>query len=303
MIAAATKPVRPILSVAPSVEAKVAAIVDRAVAYDKKDRWPNAIAMRDALREVGGYEQAATPSAERIIVTFGKRATETLLHDETPITVGADVRDALELARSSTPPISSPNSRGARDSASRATGAESVRPSLLVPRPTTTVGTSAVAASNAPDASRPAPRVSQPVRKAAIAGSAVVLSALLLFLVRGSHGPGAVPTASPPITNAQVVGSAAGGPAPPATTSGAGAAAGATDPIPGTIHGVIQVGALPRVGENADNDDAGARRSSTPTNARPTMGYAPPTSRPVAPPNGPRSSQPGKPATDPFASQ
>lgn len=50
LVSAATKPAPPLASVEPGVRAALAAIVDRALAFDANDRWPNAAAMRDALR-------------------------------------------------------------------------------------------------------------------------------------------------------------------------------------------------------------------------------------------------------------
>ena len=46
---AATKPATPIRSVAPHVPPDVAFVVDRALAFERSDRWPSARAMREAL--------------------------------------------------------------------------------------------------------------------------------------------------------------------------------------------------------------------------------------------------------------
>jgi serine/threonine-protein kinase len=48
-VRAATVPARSLGLVAPDVDRSVVAIVDRALAFDKASRWPNAVAMRDAL--------------------------------------------------------------------------------------------------------------------------------------------------------------------------------------------------------------------------------------------------------------
>ena len=50
LVAAATKPARALASVAPEVPAAVAQVIDRGLAFDKKERWTKASAMRDALR-------------------------------------------------------------------------------------------------------------------------------------------------------------------------------------------------------------------------------------------------------------
>jgi serine/threonine-protein kinase len=49
LVNAATKPARPLASVASDVPVEIAAVIDRALAFDKQDRWPSAIAMREAL--------------------------------------------------------------------------------------------------------------------------------------------------------------------------------------------------------------------------------------------------------------
>lgn len=50
LLAAASKPARALSDVAPSVDDRVAAVVDRALAYQKRDRWPDVQAMRIAFR-------------------------------------------------------------------------------------------------------------------------------------------------------------------------------------------------------------------------------------------------------------
>jgi len=51
LIAAATQPARPLLSLAPDVPGPFAEVVDRGLAFQRSDRWPTATAMREALRE------------------------------------------------------------------------------------------------------------------------------------------------------------------------------------------------------------------------------------------------------------
>jgi eukaryotic-like serine/threonine-protein kinase len=50
LLAAMTKPARPVASVDPTVPAAVAKIVDRALAFERDQRWPDAATMRDAVR-------------------------------------------------------------------------------------------------------------------------------------------------------------------------------------------------------------------------------------------------------------
>jgi serine/threonine protein kinase len=70
LIMSATKPAPPLASVVPGVPASVAAIVDRALAFDRAMRWPDASAMQRAIRgaldTLGG--RAAPHSLERSIL-------------------------------------------------------------------------------------------------------------------------------------------------------------------------------------------------------------------------------------------
>jgi serine/threonine-protein kinase len=82
LISAATVPAPPLSSVAPDVPPALANVIDRALAFDKAQRWPSAAAMREALREASlamygegpsrrvllgllGLEARAVPSTER----------------------------------------------------------------------------------------------------------------------------------------------------------------------------------------------------------------------------------------------
>jgi serine/threonine-protein kinase len=64
LIAAATRPARPLGPLAPEVPAGIVAVFDRALAFDRAERWPSAGAMRDALRQAAEqvYGQAPGPS-------------------------------------------------------------------------------------------------------------------------------------------------------------------------------------------------------------------------------------------------
>lgn len=53
MLAAMTKPAPPIRSVMPEVPAPVAAVIDRALSFEREKRFPDAAAMRVALRQAG----------------------------------------------------------------------------------------------------------------------------------------------------------------------------------------------------------------------------------------------------------
>jgi serine/threonine-protein kinase len=70
MIKAATQKARPLVAVAPDVPASVAAVVDRALAFDPKERWESAQAMGDALakawRDATGEAIPPLPKTERV---------------------------------------------------------------------------------------------------------------------------------------------------------------------------------------------------------------------------------------------
>jgi eukaryotic-like serine/threonine-protein kinase len=66
LLLAMTQPLAPLASVLPDIPPEVAAIVDRAVAYDRDARWPDAMAMRQALSGLlvnGALVDAPAPQA------------------------------------------------------------------------------------------------------------------------------------------------------------------------------------------------------------------------------------------------
>ena len=79
LIDAATKPAPSLGSVAPDVPAAVVAVVDRALAFEREKRWPDALAMREAVRAAKGAPASATstvplgavaaPGAPSLVVT------------------------------------------------------------------------------------------------------------------------------------------------------------------------------------------------------------------------------------------
>lgn len=52
LLAAMTEPAEPIRNMTPDTPEPLAALIDRALSFDKQDRWPTANAMRDAVRTV-----------------------------------------------------------------------------------------------------------------------------------------------------------------------------------------------------------------------------------------------------------
>jgi serine/threonine-protein kinase len=69
LLSAMTEQAPSVLS-AGAVPADVAAIVDRALAFDKKDRWPDARSMQDAIREAAG--RLGSPNAKLLVSTLAR---------------------------------------------------------------------------------------------------------------------------------------------------------------------------------------------------------------------------------------
>src|SRR5262249_26110058 len=65
LIAAASYPARSVATLEPRLPAKLIAAVDRALAFEKADRWPDARSMQLALRAIPGRQAAQGPSADR----------------------------------------------------------------------------------------------------------------------------------------------------------------------------------------------------------------------------------------------
>jgi eukaryotic-like serine/threonine-protein kinase len=61
LLASMTQPARPVASVEPSVPPVVAAIFDRALAFERADRWPDAVAMRAAVRRARATIRGEVP--------------------------------------------------------------------------------------------------------------------------------------------------------------------------------------------------------------------------------------------------
>ncbi len=79
MIYAATQPARSITTVMPDLAPEVAHVIDVALAFDMRNRWQTAAAMRNALRYAAGRtsalpDQAESPSIQRISESTGRAA-------------------------------------------------------------------------------------------------------------------------------------------------------------------------------------------------------------------------------------
>jgi serine/threonine protein kinase len=96
LILSATAPARSLASVAPGVPRQVVAIVDRALAFDRSGRWPDASTMQAAVRAV---LDALAPG--ETLATSGRRPSATLLGSSTvrsAPSAGATLIDTTGLA-------------------------------------------------------------------------------------------------------------------------------------------------------------------------------------------------------------
>jgi hypothetical protein len=94
LILSATAPARSLASVAPGVPHQVVAIVDRALAFDRSGRWPDAASMQAAVRAVLDALVASDPGA-----VSGRRLTTATLHSgpRTAPSAGATLIDTTGL--------------------------------------------------------------------------------------------------------------------------------------------------------------------------------------------------------------
>ena len=93
LLLAMTQPLAPLASVLPGIAPEVAAVVDRAVAYDRDARWPDAQAMRQALSGLLGNAAIAgapVPAATAGIAPAAGQRTDapTLAVPEGALTTG-----------------------------------------------------------------------------------------------------------------------------------------------------------------------------------------------------------------------
>ncbi|MEQ9319976.1 MAG: serine/threonine-protein kinase [Polyangiaceae bacterium] len=92
LIAAATKRARPILAVAPEVPEPVAAVIDRALAFDKRNRFDDAVSMRAALQKafVDGVGPESVPRPSQSARSSGPPSSVPISVDEGPVNVRYD---------------------------------------------------------------------------------------------------------------------------------------------------------------------------------------------------------------------
>jgi serine/threonine protein kinase len=179
LVSAATKPARSLSSVAAEVPDAIVAVIDRSLAFDKKERWPTASAMRDALQQAS--------------VTALGTPIRALVKSE-PSSSAARARLGASASGASSSANSAPTDIGAATEVGTASGvpvAVRVRtdPSRPAP-PLLTTGAAVVAATESPPfspSSRTPRRV--PWRAVVGVGAAVALLAGGGAVYRAAHAP------------------------------------------------------------------------------------------------------------------
>jgi serine/threonine-protein kinase len=100
LVAAATFPARSISVLEPGLPPKLAAAVDRALAFDKADRWPDARSMQTALSVVPGAPPALEPTFERSRWGHDRGEWRSGIPDDEPSPVqGAPIHDMTSMDR------------------------------------------------------------------------------------------------------------------------------------------------------------------------------------------------------------
>jgi eukaryotic-like serine/threonine-protein kinase len=224
MLAAMT-PAVPLASVAPEVDPRVTAIVDRALAFAKKDRWPSAVAMRD---EVAAVYRAL----------YGEPAPASLVTDAGSV-FGA--KTELHLRSPSAGPLSA-----------EATGPSSiVTGSALARSREASSATTADPVSSGPRVQRERRRRLAPIIAAAVLGAGVaVVAAVGLSRHADAPAPAAPPASTSPAATTPpqepTTTDSKGAPLPPPTSQVEPPEAGIANSPSGTSASPGPPGARPR---------------------------------------------------------
>jgi eukaryotic-like serine/threonine-protein kinase len=114
LVYSATRPARSLSLVVPDVPKAVAAVVDRALQFEKKDRWPSAAAMRDALADAC-RETFGGPPTKDVLVPLVPRMPSMV-----PPSADDDLASAPTLNAGSLPPTGKSGSTSSPVSSARA---------------------------------------------------------------------------------------------------------------------------------------------------------------------------------------
>jgi serine/threonine-protein kinase len=109
LVRSATEPAPSILEVAPEVPPAVAQVIDRALAFNKRDRWPSATAMREALlhaEATGNLEDGRDDDAEEERTRIALPPKMTLRGEDAPVLEPTVAKETLEITTVPLPPAS-----------------------------------------------------------------------------------------------------------------------------------------------------------------------------------------------------
>jgi serine/threonine-protein kinase len=166
LIRAATSPAPPLASLRPDIDPRVAALVDRALAFDKSGRWATAAAMRDAIREVEAQGSAGRQALADLVDEIGVTSTR-------PVSPHADTAAIPSSAAAFAAPDAQPSARAVV----AAPEPDPTRASPLLQ----TGATAAPITRNAAPA--PTPRPTAPVVRSALFGISMAFGLAALVLV------------------------------------------------------------------------------------------------------------------------
>jgi serine/threonine-protein kinase len=209
LVKSATERPRSLAKVAPNVPAELVSVVDRALAFEKASRWPNAASMREALREA--YRAAFGAPLERsallglfegehVVTDPPAPAEPTMLAATTPLpSLRSDLRTAVPVVTNDTKPAATGKTALALVALGvTAVAAIGVVASVARRTPQAIASSAPV---DVPVVSITTPMASAPIIIAA-ASSPVIVSATTMATVAeapkttGAHAPRAAPSAS-----------------------------------------------------------------------------------------------------------
>src|ERR1700722_4738334 len=121
MVHAATRPAPSLATVRPDLPREVVALVDRALAFQKGDRWPSAAAMRDAIATTYRGMFGEGLSLSSLGAAVSALDLERTAHSS-PV-LPSSTTNAEGTARPTTPEVTRPRKRGRRAGATLAAGA------------------------------------------------------------------------------------------------------------------------------------------------------------------------------------
>jgi len=170
MVRAATAVARSLAEVAPAVPQPVVALVDRALAFEKADRWPDALTMRDAVRDasLSAYGEVLS-SAPLLALLEGRSAArqqavhaDTLASQSRPKQATSSLRApaVTPQAPGKLPSTAHPVSSDRRGRPSSRTERSRVVPALAVAGAIVAVGVGALVLRGSPHVEAPTPGAS-----------------------------------------------------------------------------------------------------------------------------------------------